>query len=81
MLTLKSSAVTTLELATFGFVFCTFASYYQWSDKPLDVESPTIIEIQKSTREILIEAGNMPKASEPYSNTPLDFIDNQSPSW
>ena len=73
--------VTTLELTTFGFVFCTFASYYQWSDKPLDVESATIIKIQKSTKEILIEAGNMPNAHKPYRQTPLDFIDNQSPSW
>lgn len=73
--------MSTLELTTFGFVFCTFASYYQWSHKPLDVESPTILEIAKSTREILIEAGNLPEANKPYSNTPLDFIDDQSPSW
>lgn len=73
--------VTTLELMTFTYVFCTFSSYYQWSNKPLDVESPTIITTQKSTAEILIEAGNMPGANEPYKQTPLDFIDNQSPSW
>ena len=73
--------VTTLELTTFTYVFCTFASYYQWSHKPLDVESPTIIHIPKSTAEILVEAGNMPKANEPYKHTPLDFIDDQSPSW
>ena len=73
--------VTTLELQTFGFVFCTFAAYYQWSDKPLDVESPTIIQLQASTEQILVEAGNMPGAEKPYSHTPLDFIDNQSPSW
>ena len=71
--------VTTLELTTFTYVFCTFASYYQWSHKPLDVESPTIIKIPKSTAEILIDAG--PAASQPYEQTPLDFIDNQSPSW
>ena len=73
--------MSTLELMTFSFVFCTFASYYQWSDKPLDVESPTIIKIGESTAEILVQAGNMPDADKPYSNTPLDFIDNQSPSW
>ena len=73
--------VTTLELTTFTYVFCTFASYYQWSNKPLDVESPTIIHIPKSTAEILIEAGNMPGANKPYEHTPLDFIDNQAPSW
>lgn len=73
--------VTTLELTTFTYVFCTFASYYQWSHKPLDVESPTIINIQKSTAQILVEAGNMPGANKPYNMTPLDFVDNQSPSW
>ncbi len=73
--------MSTLELMTFSFVFCTFASYYQWSNKPLDVESPTIIEIEASTRQILIEAGSMHNANKPYSNTPLDFIDDQSPSW
>ena len=73
--------MSTLELMTFSFVFCTFASYYQWSDKPLDVESPTIIKIEASTAEILVQAGNLPDADKPYSNTPLDFIDNQSPSW
>lgn len=73
--------VTTLELTTFGFVFCTFASYYEWSNKPLDVESPTTILLDKSTAEILVDAGNIPNAEKPYQNTPLDFIDNQSPSW
>ncbi len=71
--------VTTLELATLSFVVCTLSMYYQWANKPLDVESPTIINIEASTAEILQRAG--PAASEPYSWTPLDFIDNQSPSW
>ena len=73
--------VTTLELTTFGFVFCTFAAYYQWSNKPLDVEEPTIIPLEASTAQILVEAGNLPGADRPYRQTPLDFIDNQSPSW
>ena len=73
--------VTTLELTTFSFVFCTFASYYQWSNKPLDVESATILECEASTERILIEAGNLPDAWRPYRQTPLDFIDNHSPSW
>ena len=71
--------ITTLELTTLSFVICTLAMYYQWANKPLDVESPTIINIEATTAEILIKAG--PAASAPYSWTPLDFIDNQSPSW
>ena len=71
--------VTTLELTTLGFVACTLSMYFQWANKPLDVESPTIINIVASTEEILIDAGSA--AREIYSWTPLDFIDNQSPSW
>ena len=73
--------LSTLELTTFTYVFCTFASYYQWSNKPLDVESHTILHTEKTTAEILIEAGPKPGADKPYQNTPLDFIDDQSPSW
>ena len=73
--------VTTLELTTFSFVFCTFASYYQWSNKPLDVESPTILECKASTKQILLDAGNYPDADKPYKHTPLDFVDNLAPSW
>ena len=71
--------VTTLELATVGLVFCTLASYYQWSHKPLDAEEATIISTQKSTARILIEAGNA--ARRPSVYTPLDFIDGQSLTW
>jgi len=73
--------MTTLELTTFSFVFCTFASYYQWANKPLDVESPTIIKMEGTIAQVLIEARSSPDAEKPYSQTPLDFIDNQSPSW
>ena len=73
--------LTTLELTTFSFVFCTFASYYQWSNKPLDVESPTPLKCEKTTAQILIEAGDWPEANKPYKMTPLDFVDDQSPSW
>ncbi|KAG8533767.1 uncharacterized protein KY384_001508 [Bacidia gigantensis] len=73
--------VTTLELTTFSFVFCTFASYYQWSNKPLDVEAPTELDCEASTETILREAGSMPDAHKPYRQTPLDFVDNLSPSW
>ena len=73
--------VTTLELTTFTYVFCTFASYYEWSHKPLDVESPTIIKTEITTETILKEARNYPGVNKVYQQTPLDFIDNQSPSW
>lgn len=72
-------AITTLELTTLSYVFCTLFMYIQWANKPLDVESPTILVSEATIEQILIEAGE--EASKLYHLTPLDFIDDQSPSW
>ncbi|KAL8636860.1 MAG: hypothetical protein Q9228_005800 [Teloschistes exilis] len=71
--------ITTLEITTLSFVLCTLVMFYQWANKPLDVQSPTILTSHKTIAEILLEAGTA--ARDPYKQTPLDFIDNQSPSW
>lgn len=71
--------ITTLELATSGLVLCTLDSHCQWLHKPLDAEEAIIITTQKSTIQILIEAGRA--ANRPYLHTPLDFIGDPSPSW
>ncbi|KAL8713360.1 MAG: hypothetical protein Q9220_002559 [cf. Caloplaca sp. 1 TL-2023] len=71
--------ITTLEITTLSFVLCTLVMFSQWANKPLDVESSTILTSSKSTADILKEAGSI--AKEIYKQTPLDFIDNQSPSW
>ncbi|KAL8951766.1 MAG: hypothetical protein Q9222_002287 [Ikaeria aurantiellina] len=71
--------ITTLEITTLSFVLCTLVMFSQWANKPLDVESSTILTSSKSTADILKEAGSI--AKDPYKQTPLDFIDNQSPSW
>ena len=71
--------VTTLELTTLSYVFCSLAMYFQWANKPLDVGSPTIIQCDVKIDQILKDAGH--RASKPYRQTPLDFIDDQSPSW
>ncbi|MCJ1468624.1 hypothetical protein MMC07_007253 [Pseudocyphellaria aurata] len=75
--------VTTLELSTLCFVFCTLVMYYQWANKPLDVESPTVLS-SDTTMEVIIQNAvdrGEDKAAAPYCQTPLDFIDDQSPSW
>ncbi|KAL8834439.1 MAG: hypothetical protein Q9170_003735 [Blastenia crenularia] len=71
--------ITTLEITTLSFVLCTLVMFTQWANKPLDVESPTILTPNKSIAQILVDAGSA--ASQPYRQTPLDFIDDQSPSW
>ena len=64
--------LTALELVTIDFVWCTWGTYRHWLEKPLDVKTPTILKIEASTVEILLEAG--PAASKPYRETPLDLI-------
>ena len=71
--------LTTLELITISYVWCTWASYAQWLNKPLDVTAPTILRTQASIEEILRNAG--PAASEPYRQTPLDFVWDGRVSW
>ncbi|KAK2877848.1 hypothetical protein FQN49_001141 [Arthroderma sp. PD_2] len=66
-------AITTLEVTTLGFIFCTLGTAVCWSQKPMDVESAIILESKFTMEEILINAGDV--ASEPYRLTPLDFVD------
>ncbi|KAH0542265.1 hypothetical protein FGG08_003292 [Glutinoglossum americanum] len=71
--------VTSLELTTLSYVVCALAMYFMWLDKPLDVETPTIIEIETTIKDILVRAG--PAAAQPYEQSPLDFVDNLAPCW
>ena len=43
--------------------------------KPLNVETPTILYTQRTIAEILVDAG--PRASSPFKDTPLDFVEGQ----
>ena len=71
--------LTALEIITASYVLCTWTIYAQWLQKPLDVGTPTILKINASTAEILTKAG--PSASEPYRQTPLDFVWDGRNSW
>ena len=71
--------LTALELVTISYVWCTWAIYAQWLKKPLDVTAPTILRTQASITDILLKAG--PEASEPYRQTPLDFVWDGRVSW
>ena len=77
--------ITTLELSVLGFVICTLALYVQWANKPLDVESSTILHMQTTMADILRDPRGpneyKEKAREPYKQTPMDFVDDLSPSW
>ena len=71
--------LTTLELITISYVWCTWAIYAQWLKKPLDVTAPTVLKAKASIAEILLKAGS--DASEPYRQTPLDFVWDGQNSW
>lgn len=73
---------TTLELSTVAFVCCTLPTYYFWLRKPLDVYTPTIITCPFGMADILTDNHNNEEAYDPYTRTPLDFVDSMGgPSW
>lgn len=72
-------AITTLELTTVAFIFCTLGTSFCWAHKPADVDRAIILEANCSIADILREAGDC--AREPYRNTPLDFVSRKEWSW
>jgi hypothetical protein len=65
-------ALSTLEITTFATILATLNSLFFWYHKPLDVETPIILQTESRIADILIDAGD--RAREPYSRTPLDFL-------
>ena len=63
-------ALSTFELSTLAFVFCTMNTLYFWWNKPLDAESPIVLHCPTRISEIIAAAG----APSEYTGTPLDFI-------
>lgn len=67
--------ITLLEVSTMALVSCTGAAMFFWFCKPLNVETPTILRCATTVAEILLLAGE--KASTPFKDTPLDFIESK----
>ena len=76
-------ALTTLELSTVSFIFCTFGTEMFWMQKPADVQTPIVIHCDIPISDILRMADGT--AREPYNHTPLDFVSRRewtfSLSW
>jgi hypothetical protein len=72
-------SITTLELSSVAIVVCTLATAFCWLHKPVDIETPIILTTDATIEQILCQAGDA--AEKPFRETPLDFIDNQGPSW
>lgn len=69
----RGLAVTPLEIMTATIGFCAFVTIIMWWQKPLDVETPTVIYSTMTIEEIVKLAG--PAQALPWVDTPLDFAE------
>lgn len=65
-------SLSTIELSTLAFIFCTLNTFSFWRHKPLDVVTPIVLQCSTSMEDIINKAGKGPL--EPYSQTPLHFV-------
>ena len=65
-------ALSTFELSTLAFIFCTMNTFFFWRHKPLDVETPIVLVCPTKLEEVLIKAGDQSRTQ--FSRTPLDFV-------
>ena len=64
--------LSTFELSTLAFIFCTVISFFFWRHKPLDVDIPIVLQCPSSLAGIQLAAGE--SAEKPWIDTPLDFV-------
>lgn len=65
--------LSSFELSTNAFIFCTVNTFFFWRHKPLDVETPIVLKCQIKLEQIILNAED--KSGRRYSKTPLDFLD------
>ncbi|KAI4240915.1 MAG: hypothetical protein LQ352_007540 [Teloschistes flavicans] len=70
--------VTTAELTTVSFIFCSTITEIFWWHKPADVVMAEVIEIDVEINDILTSAGQEPNA---WRMTPLDFASREEWWW
>ena len=63
--------VTPLEVATLGFMIPSLATFVFWWNKPVDIEVPTMISTNFTTKELLEKLSPQLYA---WRETPLDFV-------
>ena len=69
---MQGLAVTTLEVTTIGIIVDSVLVYYFWKDKPADVESTEVVEIQMTLHEMLQLEEDERVRTQPYFRTPFD---------
>ncbi|PQE27611.1 Major facilitator superfamily domain general substrate transporter protein [Rutstroemia sp. NJR-2017a BBW] len=70
-------AVTTLEITTIGIIIDSIVVYYIWKDKPADVESIEIVDINLTLNEMLLLEEDEAARARPWFRTPLDFASRE----
>lgn len=65
--------VSPLEIITCAIILCTATTYFFWLYKPLNVLTPTIISLDCSIAEVLIQERE--PAGKSFWNTPMDFAE------
>ncbi|KIX08317.1 uncharacterized protein Z518_02973 [Rhinocladiella mackenziei CBS 650.93] len=71
----QNLAVTTIEITTIGFIFCTLGINFCWRNKPMDVSTAIVLNTDHTIHHILQSAEDV--ASQPYRLTPLDFVSRE----
>jgi hypothetical protein len=66
-------AVTTLEISTVGIIIVSILVYYIWKDKPADVQSTEVVDIDLTLSEVILLEEDAVARARPYFRTPLDF--------
>lgn len=67
-------AVTTLEITVIGIIVDSILIYYFWKDKPADVESIEVVDINITLGQLILLEEDEAARTRPYFRTPLDFV-------
>lgn len=75
-------ALSTLELSTLAFIFCTMNTFFFWRHKPLDVSNAIVLHCLTKLEDILSPADPSSSSGKPkmnshrywYAQNPLDFV-------
>jgi len=75
----QNLAISTLELSTIAYVWCSVGTSFFWRYKPQGINMPVVIVPKQTMAKILVNAG--PGAAATYISTPMDFVGREKHHW
>lgn len=75
----QNLAISTLELSTIAYVWCSIGTSFFWRYKPQGINVPVVIVPKQTMAKILVNAG--PAAAATYISTPMDFVGREKHHW